>query len=66
MAIHIPGFLNWGDISLAAALSGKDITFVNPLSMSGRKITGPELKNFEAEFARVRKTCGERRTTVFK
>jgi hypothetical protein len=66
MAIHIPGFLNWGDISLASALSGKDITFVNPLTMSGRKVTGTELKNYEAEFAKVRKVCGERSTTVFK
>jgi hypothetical protein len=66
MAIHIPGFLNWGDISLAAALSGKDVTFVNPLSMSGRKITGSELKTYEAEFAKVRRVCGERGRTIFK
>ena len=26
MAIHLPGFLVWGDVSLASALSGKNIT----------------------------------------
>ncbi len=39
-AIHVPGILNWGDISLAAALSGKNITFINPVSMSGQKVRG--------------------------
>ena len=28
MGIHLPGILKWGDISLAAALSGKNITFI--------------------------------------
>src|SRR5690606_33304380 len=31
MAIHLPGFLNWGDVSLTAALSGKNVTIINPL-----------------------------------
>src|SRR5690606_25676389 len=29
MAIHIPGFLKWGDISMAAALTDAQVTFVN-------------------------------------
>ena len=66
MAIHVPGFLNWGDVSLAAALSGKEVTFINPLSMSGRKITGSELKQYEMEFAKVRKVCSAGGSIVFK
>ena len=40
MAIHLPGFLKWGDVSLAAALSGKNIVFINPVSMSGNAKKG--------------------------
>jgi hypothetical protein len=43
MAIHLPGFLNWGDVSLAAGLSGKRIRIVNPVTMSGQKISGNSL-----------------------
>ena len=35
-AIFLPGFLNWGDVSLVAALSGKNIKFINPLTISGQ------------------------------
>ena len=41
MGIHLPGILKWGDISLAAALSGKNITFISPVTMSGTPL-GPE------------------------
>ena len=52
--IHLPGFLNWGDVSLAAALSGKNITFINPVTMSGQKISGDRLKAYKAEFEQMR------------
>jgi hypothetical protein len=29
MALHIPGFLNWGDVSHAVALAG-EVRFINP------------------------------------
>jgi len=57
MGIHLPGFLNWGDVSLAAALSGKDVTFINPVSMSGQKIKGTRLKEFQTEFDKIREIC---------
>jgi len=65
-AIHLPGFLNWGDVSLAAALSGKNITFINPVTMSGQKISKDKLKEYKTEFEQVRKACGEDGKTVFK
>ena len=65
-AIHLPGILNWGDVSLAAALTGKNITSINPVSMSGQKISEDKLKEYKAEFEQVRKACGESGKTVFK
>jgi len=65
-AIHLPGFLNWGDVSLTAALSGKNITFINPVTMSGQKINEDKLKEYKTEFEQVRKACGEGGKTVFK
>jgi len=65
-AIHLPGLLNWGDVSLVAALSGKNITFINPVSMSGQKLGDEKLKEYKAEFDHVKKTCGEDSNTMFK
>jgi len=65
-AIHLPEFLNWGDVSLAAALSGKNITFINPVTMSGQKINEDKLKEYKTEFEQIRKACGEGGKTVFK
>lgn len=57
MAVHIPGFIPWGDMSLAAALTGKEVVFHAPVSMSGRKITGKELSSYQATFSLWRKLC---------
>jgi hypothetical protein len=64
--IHVPGFLNWGDVSLAAALSGKNITFLNPVTMSGERISGDLLKAYKAEFEQIRRTAGQRGKTFFE
>lgn len=66
MAIHLPGFLRWGDMSLVAALTGKAVTFIDPLSMSGRQITGAQLSDYKREFTEMRKRCATGGTTVFK
>ena len=50
MAWHIPAFLEWGDLSLAAALSDNDITVVNPVSMSGRELNEEEIEKIQSEF----------------
>jgi len=65
MAIHLPGILNWGDVSLAAALCGKDVTFVNPVTMSGQKLSQDKLKSFQAEFDNIRNICRKPGKTIF-
>jgi len=65
MAIHLPGFLNWGDVSLAAALSGKRIKILNPVTMSGQKISGNSLNEYRAEFAKMRTSLKKQGETVF-
>jgi hypothetical protein len=65
-AIHIPGFLNWGDVSLAASLSGKNIVFIDPVSISGQKITGSRLKEYQGEFKKLRLNYRQPGNTVFK
>jgi len=65
MAIHLPGFLCWGDISLAAAMSGKDITFISPVTMSGNTISKAKLNEYRSEFDNMRKTCGKTGRTSF-
>ncbi|WP_343699871.1 acetylxylan esterase [Chitinophaga sp.] len=55
MAAHLPGILQWGDVSMAAALSSANITFEAPVSMSGRKITGTELEQYIQEFEKLKK-----------
>lgn len=65
MAINIPGFLKWGDVSLAAALSGVNITFINPLTMSGRPLPDNKMSEFQTEFEQLRKRCREPGSTTF-
>ncbi|MEP7107941.1 MAG: acetylxylan esterase [Ferruginibacter sp.] len=65
MAIHLPGFLNWGDVSLAAALTGRNIRFINPVTMSGQKITESSLKEYRVEFEKLRRVCGQPGKTSF-
>ncbi len=63
--IFLPGFLNWGDVSLAAALCGKNISFINPVTISGKKIGESRLKEYQTEFERVRNICRQPGKTVF-
>lgn len=65
MGIHLPHFLNWGDVSLAAALSGKNIFFISPSSMSGNAICGDKLKAVESEFEKIRTLCSQPGKTTF-
>lgn len=65
MGIHLPGFLVWGDVSLAAALSGKNIEIINPVSMSGVKISGNQLEEYQTEYARIRTLAKQQGKTIF-
>jgi hypothetical protein len=65
MGIHLPGFLNWGDVSLASALSGIDINFVNPVTMSGNPLDEEKLSEYGTEFDNVRKLLKFKGKTFF-
>jgi hypothetical protein len=65
MGIHLPGILQWGDISLAAALSGKNITFINPVTMSGTTLGSDRLKEYQTEYDKIRKLCRKEGETTF-
>lgn len=65
-AIHLPGFLKWGDVSLAASLSGKNIVFINPVTISGQKIAGNRLKEYQREFEKLRLNYMQPGNAVFK
>lgn len=49
MAIHLPNVLQWGDISLMAALSSSKVYFYRPRSMSGRLLTQEHAKRLHSE-----------------
>ena len=66
MAIYLPAIMQWGDVSLAAGLSGKNITFTSPVTMSGRSLTQREKNDFIKEYAAMRKACGQHGNTIFK
>src|SRR5699024_3611680 len=65
MGIHLPGFLNWGDISLVAALSGIDITFISPTTMSGQKLSNNRLSEYKEEFENMRRITNQPGGTLF-
>lgn len=65
MGAHVPGFLAWGDISLAAALSGAQIKFIHPVTMSGNKVTDENIKRYSIEFGKLRAACRKPGQTLF-
>ncbi len=65
MAIHLPGFLNWGDISLAAGLAKAHVRFLSPVKMDGSCLSIAELKYFEKEFADIHRKCGKQKRCEF-
>jgi hypothetical protein len=64
--IFLPGILQWGDVSLVASMTGKNITFINPLTLSGRKISVSMLQEYSAEFEKIRKICKQPGKTLLK
>ncbi|MCC5904645.1 MAG: acetylxylan esterase [Balneolaceae bacterium] len=54
MAVHLPGFLGWGDVSLAAGMSNTDVTFINPVTMSGRALDEDLQQAYYSEFETLR------------
>lgn len=66
MAIHIPDFLLWGDMSLAVAMSGKDIIFINPLTISGRELSEKEIEEFKNDLSNFNPLLEKRSEVLFK
>jgi len=66
LAINLPGFLEWGDISLLAALSGRNINFINPVTISGKSINENSLKEFRSEYENLREICKQPGHTFFQ
>ena len=65
MGINLPGILKWGDISLAAALGDVNITFIGPVTMSGRKLLGSELDQYTREFNKIKRVTNSMGKTIF-
>lgn len=55
LALNIPGFLKWGDVSLAAALCSAKVDFVSPRTADGTRFTQAQIKTWKAEVAKVSK-----------
>ncbi len=64
-AIHLPGFLRWGDVSLAAAISGSAVHFEAPVTMSGEPVSASTLAAYQEEFKQVRINAQKEGSTTF-
>lgn len=64
MAIHIPGILPWGDISLLAALSNAHIVLKDPVTMSGHPLDNNTLQAYQQEFNEINIKTGMKGQTV--
>ncbi len=66
MAIHLPGILEWGDISLVAALNTRTkLIFRSPVSVTGARITGQSLLTFKEKFSIMKAACKNENKIVF-
>jgi pimeloyl-ACP methyl ester carboxylesterase len=57
MALHVPGFLKWGDLSLAAALAKCPVRYVKPVLSDGTAVCEIEYGVWQKEFNAMRKKC---------
>lgn len=54
LALSIPGFLRWGDVSLVAALGHGSVDFVSPRTSGGSPLTPAELRKLRKEIQTVK------------
>lgn len=66
MAIHVPGILPWGDLSMAAALTGADISMLAPRTISGKVCGTGELEDFQREYDTIKSLLGTKGKMEFK
>nr|WP_068888574.1 acetylxylan esterase [Pedobacter panaciterrae] len=65
MAIHIPGILKWGDVSLATALSSASVVFKDARSMSGNLPEAAQKALITAEFEALKKYTQNKKAVKF-
>ncbi|HLA59390.1 MAG TPA: acetylxylan esterase [Puia sp.] len=66
MALHLPGILNWGDISLMIALNKRAwLIFEHPVSITGENITDEKLSLYTAHFSKMLHAAGNKNNFVF-
>ncbi len=66
MAIHVPGILKWGDISLMAGLNKRtELIFKDPVSITGEKITGTQLSDYKTRFLKMKRACKSENRILF-
>jgi len=66
MAIHIPGILKWGDISLIAGLNKRaELIFKNPVSVTGNEIKNQQLSAFKDKFSKMKAACQNENKILF-
>ncbi len=66
MAIHLPGILEWGDISLASAIAKVPVNFIDPVSIQGIPVCNDQLQSYKTEYDLLRKRCGTKAYCWFK
>lgn len=65
-ALSFPGFLNWGDVSLVAALGNGTVYFHSPCTFEGKVYTDAEKHALENEVRMIREKLGEATVTIEK
>src|SRR5690606_39272291 len=65
MGIHLPGILEWGDVSLATALTGSTVSFIRPRTMSGVLLDAQKLALFEQEYTSLINQTGKQTCVTF-
>jgi hypothetical protein len=63
MGVHVPGFLAWGDVALAIALTQAEVTVARPLYMDGSPFNRQEMQRLRSDVAHFAKVCGLRGTS---
>ena len=66
MAVHVPGFLNWGDVMLASALSNSRINFIHPVTISGNNISKNRIDSLVDEFNQLKNRYRQKGTIKFR
>jgi len=58
MAVHIPGILQWGDVSMMAALANAEVRLLNPTRTGGGIYSSREIAALEKELVTIARRIG--------